>query len=189
MLNDSLLAQAASVWCGCSRETVNKNKSDQTQNEKGNMSTQKAKFELFRRLQDLGFTYDEAAQLRRIEMTLHRWCELECGDSNGNAIERDEKTGKTYWAYEPSMTRDSRYPGVPQMRRRYPIADRESGALRRCQKIIDAGNARRTEDRGLLSFYYQGDCRGAALYILRPGDVPEGNCADSYYSRGICVSA
>lgn len=54
------------------------------------MSTQKAKFELYQRLQRLGFTYDEAAQLRRIEMTLQRWAEAECGDANGNAIERGE---------------------------------------------------------------------------------------------------
>ena len=44
------------------------------------MSTQKAKFELFARLQSLGFTYDEAYSLRRIEMTLQRWAEKECGD-------------------------------------------------------------------------------------------------------------
>ena len=33
------------------------------------MSTQKRKFELFARLTELGFTYDEAHALRRIEMT------------------------------------------------------------------------------------------------------------------------
>ena len=38
-----------------------------------------------------------------------------------------------------------------------------------------------------LSAYIQGDPRGAALYILRPGDVPDGKTADSYYTRGICV--
>jgi hypothetical protein len=38
-----------------------------------------------------------------------------------------------------------------------------------------------------LTAYIQGDPRGAALYILRPGDVPEGESADAYYSRGICV--
>ena len=27
----------------------------------------------------------------------------------------------------------------------------------------------------------------SALYILRPGDVPEGCQADAYYSRGIIV--
>ena len=38
-----------------------------------------------------------------------------------------------------------------------------------------------------LSSYVQGDPRGAALYILRPGDVPEGASVDSYYNRGIAV--
>jgi hypothetical protein len=185
MLNDSLLAQAASVWCGCSRETVNKNKSDQTQNEKGNMSTQKAKFELFRRLQDLGFTYDEAAQLRRIEMTLHRWDEAGCGDGNDYAswsIERDEQTGKPFRCVYPHSGQN----------RRYPIADREAGALRRLDRIVNDRNERSVapgSSNTALGYYHQSDCRGAALYILRPGDVPEGQDVDAYYSRGICVSA
>jgi hypothetical protein len=38
-----------------------------------------------------------------------------------------------------------------------------------------------------VSAYIQPDPRGAALYILRPGDVPVGERADSYYSRGLCV--
>ncbi len=51
------------------------------------MSTQKAKFQLFARLAELGFTYEESAQLRRIEMMLQRWAE--CGNDSGH-IERDE---------------------------------------------------------------------------------------------------
>ena len=35
--------------------------------------------------------------------------------------------------------------------------------------------------------YVQGDPRGAALYILRPGDVPEGADVASCYNRGIAV--
>lgn len=54
------------------------------------MNTTKAKFELISRLRELGFSYEEAAELRRIEMTLSRWSEAEC---NGE-IERDETTGK-----------------------------------------------------------------------------------------------
>ena len=34
-------------------------------------------------LQSLGFDLDEAIQLRRISMTLHRWHELECGNDQG----------------------------------------------------------------------------------------------------------
>ena len=35
--------------------------------------------------------------------------------------------------------------------------------------------------------YVQKDPRGAALHILRPGDVPAGEDVSSYYSRGIAV--
>lgn len=38
-----------------------------------------------------------------------------------------------------------------------------------------------------LGYYVQGDPRGCALYILRPGDVPEGSTPDCCYSRGIAV--
>ena len=38
-----------------------------------------------------------------------------------------------------------------------------------------------------LTHYVQGDPRGCALYILRPSDVPDGELAESYYSRGVAV--
>jgi hypothetical protein len=115
-------------------------------------------------LQSLGFSSDEADKLRRISMTLHRWCELECGD-DGGCIERDESTGKAYWLNPNTM-------------RRYPIADRESGAKRRLAKILNGKQ---------LSAYIQTDPRGAALYIIRPGDVPAGASVESCYTNGICV--
>ncbi len=115
----------------------------------------------------VGIEYEDALTLRRISMTLHRWHELECGDSNG-AIERDEESGKPYWRKPNSGNRYG-----------WPIADRETGALKRLDKLM----ARYPE----LSAYVQGDPRGAALYILRPGDVPEGKDVDAYYSRGIAV--
>lgn len=132
-------------------------------------------------LRSLGFTQDEAEKLRRISMTLHRWHERECGLDNG-CIERDEETGKAYWL--------NSYTG-----KRWPIADRETGAKRRLAQIVDACNKARlthmtdgkmTPAEG-LSYYIQTDPRGAALYILRPGDVPAGCPVDGYYSRGICV--
>ena len=49
--------------------------------------------EMIARLQKEGVTLDEALALRRISMTLQRWHELECGDSNNYgswAIERDD---------------------------------------------------------------------------------------------------
>lgn len=112
-----------------------------------------------------GISYDDAAALRRISMTLHRWHELECGDGNG-CIERDEKTQKTYWLSSHTM-------------RRSPVADRETGARKRLAAILSRYPS--------LSAYVQTDPRGAARYILRPGDVPEGADVRAYYSRGLAV--
>jgi hypothetical protein len=117
---------------------------------------------MYNALMALGLTWDECETLRRCSMTLHRWAEHEC---NG-AIQRDEATGKPY-VY-------STYDG----RKLYPTADREAGALKRAASILAAHG---------LELYRQGDPRGAALYVIRPGDVPEGAAVDSYYSRGIAV--
>ena len=116
-----------------------------------------------------GITLDDAMALRRISMTLHRWHELECGDDSG-CIERDETTDK------PFMVRWNSYTGK---RMQWPIADREAGAIRRLNTIM----ARYPS----LKAYIQGDPRGAALYILRPDDVPEGKDVDAYYSLGLAV--
>lgn len=132
-------------------------------------------------LQSLGFTEAEAEQLRRISMTLQRWHELECG-TDGGCIERDEETGKAYWR--------SAHTG-----KRWPYADRETGARKRLAKIMRAHHDRQTptwpDGKAVypnpLSAYIQTDPRGAALYIIRPGDVPEGGDASAYYNRGICV--
>jgi len=143
-------------------------------------------------LRALGFTQSEAESLRRISMTLQRWHEMECGTDNG-CIERenDDGTGRAFW--RNSYTD-----------RRYQIPDRETGARKRLAAIIAARNARITDDHskdaeqyihatcaaklaGIVSAYIQGDPRGAALYIIRPGDVPEGGDVGAYYSRGICV--
>lgn len=133
-------------------------------------------------LQSLGFTEAEAEQLRRISTTLQRWHELECG-IDGGCVERDEETGKTYWR--------SAHTG-----KLWPYADRETGALKRLAAIVAARNERRFVDDAIgnqypnmhdLATYIQTDPRGAALYIIRPGDVPEGGDVNAYYSRGICV--
>jgi hypothetical protein len=108
----------------------------------------------------------DAEALRRISMTLHRWHELECGVENGG-IDRDETTGKCWWY--------SSYSG----KRTHIVPDREAGANKRLAAIM----ARYPT----LQAYVQGDPRGAALYILRPGDVPAGESADAYYTRGIAV--
>lgn len=147
---------------------------------------------------DLGFTRDEAEALRRISMTLRRWYELECGDSNeyGSwAIERDENGDGP-----PFMVRHHYGHGQhPDRTTRYKVADRERGALARLVRIVAARNARVLETADEwdtahtrptatgVAYYLQTDPRGAALYILRPGDVPDGGDPSSYYTRGICV--
>lgn len=138
----------------------------------------------------LGFTDSEVASLRRINSTLQRWYELECGDGNG-MIERDDATGKPYWV---SYTR--RYLGANDARMRSPVADRETGALRRLAKIMRDVNERRYVGNAAsalspncddLTTYIQTDPRGAALYILRPGDIAAGDNVESCYTRGVCV--
>lgn len=148
-------------------------------------------------LRELGFTRDEAEALRRISMTLHRWHELECGDGNeyGSwAIERDDNgDGPPYMVrhhYMHGRGKDT----VTRTR----IPDREKGALKRLQAIFAARTTRADcHAQGeycndcaycaVLTFYIQSDPRGAALYIIRPGDVPEGADVSSYYNCGVCV--
>ena len=125
----------------------------------------KATHNMLGQVESLGITRPDAFALRRISMTLHAWHEMECGIDNG-CIERDEETGKAYWLNSHSM-------------RRTPIADRETGALRRLKAIMACYPT--------LGYYVQTDPRGAALYILRPGDVPAGADVSAYYSRGIAV--
>ena len=155
------------------------------------MNAQKRKFELFARLKELGFTYDEAAALRRIEMTLQRWAERECGDGSDWAIERDETTGKPFNVYHGE--------GKP---RRHAIADREAGALRRLGKIVSDRNTRNwvgsgvpiKDSPGFVYAYHQGDCRGCMLYLLTREQLTdrltgEALPADQYYNRGLAVCA
>ena len=130
------------------------------------MSNQRERYEVLRRLEQAGITYTDAVKLRRIALTLHRWHERECGLDNG-CIERDEATNKPYWLNSHTM-------------KRYPIPDRERGALSRLADVM-------IRYRPNLTSYIQGDPRGASLYIVRPSDVPAGANIGSYYNRGIAV--
>jgi hypothetical protein len=121
-------------------------------------------------LMSAGIGEVDARALRRISITLHRWHELECGNERGEAVERDEETKLTYLTFDT---------GQNGKRGRTRIPDRESAALKRLAKII--------KDYPGFASYVQGDPRGSALFILRPGDVPAGADLDSCYSRGIAV--
>ena len=137
--------------------------------------------------------------LRRIAMTLHRWHELECGNGNDHgswAIARGKKTSERVQTEQGLNVRKDTFEhdddGAPFLEHHHyahgagkdtvsysRLPDREKGAKTRLAKILAKYPG--------LSAYIQTDPRGAALYILRPGDVPEGSSADSCYSRGVCV--
>ena len=108
----------------------------------------------------------DARTLRLAERTLHRWAELECGDSDAYSswmIERDDATGKPFHVYHHGDGRVTRT----------PIPDREAGALRRVAALCTA--------RG-WSFYQQTDPRGCALYVaIEP-------LTNTNYTNGIAVS-
>jgi len=111
----------------------------------------------------ISLSFDEVNTLRRAQITLHRWAEQECGDSNDYAsfsIERDEQTGIPYRCI---------YPNEGKMHK-YRIADKEAGALRRVKAVTEAHG---------LSFYHQGDPRGCALYISAEP------IKDNDYTRGV----
>lgn len=129
-------------------------------------------------LERVGITdWNDQNALRLIELALHRWAEAECGDENGNAIERDEVTGKPYQTYET---------GNGGARGRYAIADKEAGALRRLVQVM--------AKYPHLWAYYQRDPRGCALYVGRYLDLPSGTnlskagpVIESCYTCGVAV--
>ena len=129
------------------------------------MSAQSETYDLKHRAGARGveLTFEQAHVLRRAQKTLHRWAELECGDGNDYqswAIERDETSGKPYMCIYPHQGKD----------RRYPVADREAGALRRIASVCkEAG----------LHYFHQTDPRGCALYIASEP------LTDSDYNRGV----
>lgn len=135
-------------------------------------TTQLRQSQTLERLFALGFNAQEAMQLRRISMTLHRWSELECGDGNDYAswsIERDEATGKPFLCVYPHQGKS----------RRSPVADREAGALRRLAAIM--------EKHPSHIAYHQTDPRGCALYILKASDVADYEDVASVYTRGVGI--
>lgn len=112
--------------------------------------------------------FNDVEALRRAELTLHRWAELECGDGNDRAswaIERDDDTGKPYHCIYWHDGRTSRR----------LIPDREAGALRRVAAICE---------RNGLHFYHQTDPRGCALFV-----AGEPLTSRDYSSKGVGCSA
>ena len=98
-------------------------------------------------LMALGFTRDESETLRRISITLQHWGEREC---NEDIETRDDGSA---WLTVHGMSKNYSY----------RIPNREAGALRRLSAILKPHSRR-------LTYYHQGDPRGAALYIVRRAD-------------------
>jgi hypothetical protein len=100
--------------------------------------------------------------LRRAALTLSRWGEMECGDEWGSCIERDSTTGKPFRYQHRSHGTATRY----------PIPDKERGALARIEKTC--------KEHG-LTYYHQTDPRGAPLYVhTQP-------LTDTNYTNGVAV--
>jgi hypothetical protein len=112
-------------------------------------------------------SFEDANTLRRAQLTLSRWAEMECGDSgpfSSWSIERDEVTQIPYFCVYPHNR--------PMYRRR--IADKEAGALRRVAAVCEHIGAH---------FYHQTDPRGCALYVSAEP------VKDDDYTRGVACCA
>lgn len=121
-----------------------------------------------------GISLPDLRVLLRAERTLHRWYEQECGDSNAYnswAIERDETTGIPYRCVYPHNSNNVRREKIP---------DREAGAIRRVEEILQ----RYPE----LQAVYQTDPRGCALYLVRKSDVA-GLDQAQWSSHGLAICA
>ena len=137
------------------------------------MTARQDTYELMRDLErdGLSVSFEDANTLRRAQITLHRWAELECGDSDQYkswAIERDEHTDIPYMRlyFHTTMQNGGR------TQERYRIPDRETGALRRVAEVC----------RRIGAYYYhQGDPRGSALRISSK-PIPEND-----YTRAVAV--
>tara|TARA_Y100000310_G_scaffold248621_1_gene254465 strand:+ start:325 stop:705 length:381 start_codon:yes stop_codon:yes gene_type:complete len=108
---------------------------------------------------DINLDFDEVAELRRIEMQLHRWAEREC---NGE-VERDEETGKVFRVIQKSS--GSNY--------RYNVPDMETGALKRLKDVCESAG---------LHYFHQTDPRGCAVYVST-----EPMTASNYSTTGAAI--
>ena len=140
------------------------------------MSAKNDTYELMHRIfkrANVLMDFDAANTLRRAQITLHRWSEMECGDSNVSGswvIERDD-VGEG----PPYMVRHHYRHGVSEdIITRTRIPDKEKGALRRVVAVCKAHG---------LHYYHQTDPRGCALYVSNE-PLPEND-----YTRGIACCA
>lgn len=143
------------------------------------MSKERERFESIQRAMRCGLSEADAVAVRRIALTLHRWFELECGDSyeikGGSVsyqIERDENTELPFDVRHVTTWRDGKSNTVTHRTR---VPDRETGARKRLDKIMEGYPA--------LRAFIQGDCRGGTIYLCKPEDA-----TDSLYTRGVFIA-
>ena len=140
------------------------------------------KYDCIAALMEQGISHDDATALRRISMTLHRWHELECGNSNDYAsrclVRGWKEDGILLYSDHGKPYMETYFHRGSPKAQYFAIPDRERGALKRLAAIM----ARYPD----LREYVQADPRGASLYILRRADVPPGDIS-SCYSRGVAV--
>lgn len=139
---------------------------------------------MFDSLYKLGIAPEDALALRRISMTLHRWHELECGDGDDHSswcvVRGNKRNGHDFEYADDGKPYLERHFHRGESKAHYSrIGDRERGAQRRLAKIMARYSG--------FTAYVQGDPRGAALYILRSNDIPEGADVSSCYNRGVAV--
>lgn len=130
-----------------------------------------------RAMENLGISIDDRFSLRRIEMTLHRWAELECGDGNDHgswAIERDEDTDRPHMVHH-----HYRHGHGQDYTVKTPIADREKGALKRLEAIM--------AKYPHLKAYHQTDPRGCALHLVPIEKLGDRDISAYYSSYGVAV--
>lgn len=122
----------------------------------------------------LQITKADAYVLRKAAMTLHRWYEGECGDSDSFKswmIVRDEETEKPYREVHPYAPGSKSY--------RLPIPDREKSAQRAINRVLASYPH--------LLAYHQTDPRGAPLYIIPRADLGDRKADECYNSCGVAV--
>lgn len=110
-------------------------------------------------------------------MTLHRWHELECGNSNNYAswvITRGTKNGGEFIHDDNGKPYIEHHSHASNKLTYTLLADRERGAIKRLDGIMAKYPA--------LSYYIQSDPRGASLYIGT-------GLTDSNYNNGIAIHA
>lgn len=156
------------------------------------------------RLQSLGFTRQEAESLRRISMSLQRWFEAECGNSNDYgswAIVRgrpgpvpprvDGMRGQREFIHDDDGTPFMEWHHYQHGRGKdytthTAIPDREAGARKRLAQIVTDRNARLKFKDNVVP-HVQTDPRGCAVYIVRCSDIPRGESTSTHYTRGVAV--